>query len=133
MLLRMKADSRGQPLSEYSIHTTTFRVSDLFDEMVTGLISAQKSLDEAAIQQRETFLLSSQGCFSIPPLWFHFRRVRFDLEVKALALEQGDSQSLTCQLINPVTSSLIETSFLTQSRISIVIEPSTQLFDKATG
>ena len=110
----------------------SFRVSDLFDELVKGLISAQKTLDENALEERETFLLSQRGTQTVPPLWFHFRRVRFDLEVKAFTFGQEGSP-LTCRLIDPVTAGLIESDPLFRSRVSVVIEPLTRLSGDTVG
>ena len=120
-------------MSGDSLRPTSFRIGELFDELVDGLISAQKSLDENALEQKETFLLSPQESLSIPPLWFHFRRVQFDLEVKAIAVQRQASPSLTCQLINPVTSALIEPRPFMRSRISVAIEPMTQLSAHVAG
>lgn len=97
--------------------------------MVKAVTDAQKGMDASAVQQREAYLFGTQGSMHIPPLWFHFRSVRLDLEVRAITVGQG----LGCQLINPVTSGLIEPDPMTRSRISILIEPITRLSDEAIG
>lgn len=111
----------------------SFRIADLFSDLVDGLVSAQKSLDEQALEQRERFLLGPQGTLHVPPMWFHFRRVKIDLEVRGLTVEKQGSPSLTCRLIDSVTSNLIETDASLRSRISIAIEPITKLSNAATG
>lgn len=117
------------PLSEDVVQATSFQISDLFDDVVKSLTDAQKSMDVDAVQQREAYLFGPQGSLGIPPLWFHFRSVRLDLEVRAITV----GQRLGCQLINPVTSGLVEPDSMTRSRISILIEPITRLSDGAIG
>jgi hypothetical protein len=115
------------------LQPNSFLVSDLFADLVDGLVDAQKKLDQVALEQRERFLLGPQGTLDIPPLWFHFGCVKFDMEVRALAVERSCLPLLTCCLIDPVTSTLIETDASIRSNISVTIEPITKLSDAATG
>ena len=120
-------------MSKDAFQPDSFRISTLFSDLVDGLVSAQKSLDQNTLEQRERFLLGPQGTLHVPPLWFHFRRVKVDLEVRALTVEKQGSPSLTCRLIDPVTSNLIETDVASRGRISVAIEPLTKLSSAATG
>jgi hypothetical protein len=120
-------------LSSHELQPNSFRFSNLFADLIDGLVSAQKSLDQFAIEQRDQLFLVPQGALAVPPLWFHFRQVKFDLELQALAVEAQGGPSLTCRLIDSVTSNLMETDTSIRSRISVTIEPITKLSDANRG
>lgn len=112
-------------MNGYFDQLQTFEFGELFASAAQGLTSAQRELDQAALEQHEFFLLTDSSATAIPPIWFNFRQIEFELEIKTIVKPVGRSALLQCQLHNSTMANLFESGECLRSRIKIAIEPVT--------
>jgi hypothetical protein len=101
-----------------------FGISDVLDDLVRGLLRAQKDLDRAVLAQPEHHVLGEDTELAASRVWYHFERVSFDLEVETLFVSGGNR--LRYRVADRQTSNLIERSSRTRARLSITLAPATR-------
>lgn len=101
-----------------------FAVGDVLDNLVQGVLRAQKDMDRAVQNQTEFHLLGEDSELVASRIWYHFERVSLDLEVETLHVAVGEG--LCCRVADPQFANLVQHSTRTHARISLTLAPATR-------
>lgn len=112
-------------------------LGDLLAQAVSGVVQAQRVLDEDAQSRVHAYFETPQGETVLPPLWFTFGEVKLELEMASAVARKGKATArgttgidaarpevqLQARLINPAAVSLFGYAAASGLRVTMILQP----------
>jgi hypothetical protein len=107
----------------------------LLVEAVSGVVAAQRRLDQDALDRVTQYVATLQGEVALPPLWFTFSEVNLQFEMSgnvtriatsaegALNGFAANAVRLDCRLVNPTAVSLFGYSAASALKVGLTLSP----------
>jgi hypothetical protein len=101
--------------------TDQIELAELVAGAVRALVDAQAALDEQARGRAEEYLHTPAGTLALPPVWYSFRDVAFELEMSASVRRHDEGSRLFCRTLNPVGVGLFGYQASSGMRVRMVL------------